>query len=201
MEYQEAFLNETNDSPHFGDENSIRGAQPVVPLAEIRSNRLRNRLLLTLALLFAVTLGAGVALLLVELKQQPAGGQSVSKAETKQSAKGEDPTVAALAEEEEMIDPPASEEESSEVQQPHKTPRRQRVSPVPNSEGNAQSVEVPAAPARNPVQNDDPPRKPILVDQWEERRSRRVAPNERRRENVRRPELFRIREIFEGPRP
>ena len=205
---QEEVLREDSDSPHFGDEQTLRDAQPVVPLAEIRSNHVRNRLLMSLALVIALGLGAGGALLLVQFKRTVGDESSTSKPGRNNPTTGEDPSVAAVGEEatgeeEEMIDAARNEDSTPEGQSIKKA-RRKRISHVASSDINAPSttaVVVNSSATPVAVKTEDVPKRPILVDQWEEKRSRRVNPNEPARANVRRRDLFRIRDIFEGARP
>ena len=230
MEHKEALVNETSDSPHFGDENTLRGAKPVVPLAEIRGNKIRHTLLLTFALLIALGLGAGVAVVLDHLRQ-PKSVQASSTPEPANASNVEDPTLAAVGEEEEMMDLPSNESVADEPIADDQDSRtktwRKRVERIRHSDrvvgisssGNARIRNSDVEGIRNSDDDtqalssqksvnanaSDSPRQPILVDQWEEKRSRRVAPNQRVTPNQRananaRPDLFRIRDIFEGAR-
>jgi len=216
--------NETSDSPHFGDENTLRDAQPVVPLSEIRGNKIRNTLLLTFALLIALGLGAGAAMFLHHLRQPKS--VKASTAETANASNVEDPTLAAIGEEEEMMDlrsdapvagdPVADDQDDPGADSSTKTPRK-RVARIRNSDrvtgmrdSNVARVrnsnnDTQTASSQKPVNDNDPPRQPILVDQWEEKRSRRASPNQSVTPNQRasanaRADLFRIRDIFEGVR-
>ncbi len=208
MEQEEVFREDSSDSPHFGDEQTLRDAQPVVPLADIRSNQVWNRVLMSLALVIALGLGAGGALLLVHLQQPVSGQAPTARPERNNSTTGEDPSVAAAGEEatgeeEEMMEVGSSEDSTSEAEPSANKPRRKRIVHVANSDTNARIDTDPNARVSSPAmaKTDDASQKPVLVDQWEEKRSRRVTANEPARANVRRRDLFRIRDIFEGARP
>jgi len=216
---EDVLLDNSGDLPHFGDEESLRCARPVVPLGEVRSSKLPNLLLLGAALLGALGLGAGVALLMVRVNR-PRPVQTQMKPKSVDAAKSEDPTVAAVGDEEEMMDLPTTEEDSnSEAQTSNNEARTSnkksqtasqkaqtsikptppsQVSQTQNRASQNQNVASTSRGTLSTSQSDnEAPQKPILVDQWEEKRSRRVS-QERTSEVVRHRDLFRIRDIFEG---
>jgi len=231
---EDALLEDTSDLPHFGDEESLRGARPVVPLAEIRGSKTRSALLLAAALVCALCFGAGVALITVSInRSRRVHVQTPTTPKPINDAKSEDPSVAAAADEEEMMDLSPTEDSNSEAQTSNSKaqPSSKKQQPSSNntqlSSNNTQPSINNTPPASIQAQPDkkthrrqvsqtetvaesrstpstsenenEAPKRPILVDQWEEKRSRRVS-QERTSENVRHRDLFRIRDIFEGVR-
>ena len=191
---EEDGVNETGSLPHFGDEESLRDARPVVPLAEVPDPQSSNKLLMAVALLCALSLGAGVALFIVQVSQ-PMPHKAAARPQPVNNVKTEDSSVAAATDEEEMLDLGENDESDSEAQTSKKKTNQKR--PIPQIQSTNRDTPISSSPV---VSENPPPEKPILVDQWEEKRSRRVR-EQRTSENVRHRDLFRIRDIFEGTRP
>jgi len=183
--------------PHFNDERTIRSAQPVVPLNTVVKERRQGRLLLGAAFVIACLLGSTVALALIRLRQPSV---VADKSEATIEPKEEDPQEQAaqtnVTETSEVV-LPANEPDSAEVTsevvdhesaKPKKKPRKQSAAP------SQVRIMVNTSPPGNGQAR--------MVSQWEEKRQRRV--NRERdpdnRQNHHSSDLFRIREIFEGPR-
>ncbi|PWT93952.1 MAG: hypothetical protein C5B55_03575 [Blastocatellia bacterium] len=177
------------ETPHFDDEQTLLSAQPVVPLNKIRRNLpSRRQWFLGGALLVAVGLGAGAALLLVHLRR-PAMVQSTAVVPSSQSESGDNDASVASAHDNsgnktDESDETANINEDQKATHKHSARVRPKISP---------SVQV--------QNTDDDNNAPVLVDQWQERRSRRVTRMDKRNGNHHQRDLFRIRDIFEGERP
>lgn len=188
------------DEPHFDDELTVVTAQPVVPLEEIAQEQTRRkRWMLAGAFALSLLLGAGTALLAIRIKRQtpqPANAQvnaeEVVTEEPSSIQGGETPALARSLETESIEEPEVETvtPKKSETEATKKPAETQRNAAKPQ-------------PVKKPVVEREEEQEPArLVDQWEERRSRRVWRRERRdrRERGQRQELFRIGEIFEGSR-
>lgn len=188
--------------PHFDDELTVVTAQPVVPLATIAKAQTRKRrFLLAGAFALSLLLGAGTALLAIRLKRNTVAPATFDTAEQVQADQpqsspaeiqgGETPAVATQLEDSEDSD---DLEEDSDAAHPvvtkasHNRPAKQ-----------AQRVASKPQPVKKvqPVVEEEP--RARLVDEWQERRARRVMRRERH-ERRQRQDLFRVGEIFEGPR-
>lgn len=202
MERNETF-DPVTEQPHFDDERTIQAAQPVVPLKTIRNrNSLRGPLVLTAALVVAVLLGATAALVIANLRTQQAS--AVEQPTQEESQPTESATNAEQA-------PPADSDKKAPVHASESvalsTENAKATVPVKRAETKRkQTEEVAPAPRPTPsvqpdVSSRDADDRAWMSGQWEERRMRRVDREERRRDRHRRDDLFRIREIFEGPRP
>lgn len=180
--------------PHFNDERTIQTARPVVPLTVFSRLLTRRRLALAGAFVLAALLGAGSALAIIQLRKPV-------------------PTSALQASDQEVSDeqpvaevPPAedntqfSQEQSPavrdlEIETGSVTTRRStraRRAVMPNASQSPPKVTV-------SIKTNESQPQARLVDEWQERRQRRVRPD--RPNNHHQRDLFRIREIFEGPRP
>jgi hypothetical protein len=183
--------------PHFDDERTIQSAQPVVPLQTVANEQSRRRWLLVGAFVIASLLGSAVALALVRLRQPALAGVGTESEVVEQRT--EEPVAQApgTGNLEPESSPDAKLEEKTAMEpaadlapRPAK-PKRQ----APATDGRStapRQVTIRITP-KPPAENGEA----RLVDQWQERRQRRVS---RKPQNHHRSELFRIREIFEGPR-
>ena len=194
MEDQALENNWRNDlataEPHFDDERTIRSAQPVVPLNDVAKEQSRRRWLLVGAFVIASMLGSAVALALVRLRQ-PATAAVATESEAVEAA-AEEPVAQVPGE-------TPSEAQSLEEGQPEvdvapsRTQKPKRHTPA-TSRGSAAPQQVTITVQTNPPAGSGEAR---LVGEWQERRQRRV--NRKPLQNHH-SDLFRIREIFEGPR-
>ena len=179
--------------PHFNDERTILSAQPVIPLNTVVKERRQGRLLLGAAFVIACLLGSTAALALIRLRQPSV---VADKSETTVEPKSEDTQEQAAqtnVTETSDVSLPEGEEVSSEVVESEPTKAKKK----------AHKQAAAASPVRivvntSPSSNGEA----RMVSQWEEKRQRRVKrdrdPDDR--QNHHSSDLFRIREIFEGPR-
>jgi hypothetical protein len=207
-------------APHFDDERTLRAARRVVPLEQVAivskasKTSYRRQLVVGAAFAVAILLGAGVALLSVyvrhinsetstgaaveidepqplETATQPSStvgeGQEVSASSHVVAGKTDEQTNASLA---------AKGRRAED--RPSRT-MSQSVKTVPRGEpDDSNERDDSFDPGDDGTRND---RKPVLVEQWEERRSRREMRRERRgRDAYPNRDLFRIDEIFQGSR-
>lgn len=197
MERDQALENNWHDDlataePHFDDERTIRSAQPVVPLNTVAKEKSHRRWMLVGAFVIASMLGSGVALSLVRLRQPV-----TSAVATKPEAVGEATEApVAQAPEKEISEAESSETQSIEAEDPTvAAPKAQKpkrhISAA--SRRSAAPPQVTVTIKTNPSTDRDEAQ---LIGEWQERRQRRVN---RKPQNHHR-NLFRIREIFEGPR-
>lgn len=183
--------------PHFDDERTLLSAQPVVPLEAVSKTQIRRRLMFVGAFVIAAVLGAGAALALVRVKQA-AVARSTPEAKAAEDSVQEPVVETATATETKKVesspDPqePENADGSSEAVAVSPQTRRAKPRVVTNRRFPAQMT-ISIRPVDQP--SDDGQAR--LLDQWQERRQRRVN---RKPDNHHRSELFRIREIFEGPR-
>ena len=184
------------EEPHFDDERTLISAQPVVRLADVSKVQNRRRLMFVGAFVVAALLGAGAALALVRVRQPVVAG---SVADSNAQAPLQEPVAQGATtdtgDSESSSDAQQSDNadtttETASVDREQKHPKSRIVTRrrTATSQG-----ELSMRPVDQPS-DDDQPR---LVDQWQERRQRRVN---RKPDNHHRTDLFRIREIFEGPR-
>jgi hypothetical protein len=203
--------------PHFDEERTLLSARPVVPLGELSAKAgSRGWLLLTGGIAFAILLGAGAAVLIVQLEQrrvEPAISVSSKPANTQQIENVSAPV--------DTSDVPSPNDTANTLSsQPPVTPLKKHVV---EKVAIAQKTNVPSKrPADVPTDSEIVHQLPAsnITDpgtegdaqsmsnakgrheqRWEERRLRREASRDRR-DNNRDPsaDLFRIREIFEGTR-
>lgn len=195
------FLTEPSDtSPHFDDEQTVLSARPVVPLSEVKSNQRRRRILILVgAFAAAMILGAFVALVTVSLRTSP------TEVTEEQNTAVPEPVAEATPD---ISQPPTKTEEpqTEAVVAPLKIPVTLAVKPKSNAESNAaiRPVKKPEASTdskRNDVEDEITAPKPILVDEFQERRPRRVTRRQRLQNRAHRRNLLKIDEIFEGRRP
>lgn len=168
------------EQPHFDDERTVLSARPVVPLEAIEAKvKHRRRWVLSGAFAIAMFLGAASAVISAyfKMRQQP------------------EPEIQQLS--------------VSSVPEP--TPELQTVAIVPEPPKprpvSTDRKDRPAAQPRITIQpraSEDEAlrqiRNSVLIDQWEERRARRVERRERRRAQHNDRDLSNINEIFEGRR-
>jgi len=211
-------------APHFCDARVLRHARRVVPLAETNRNKNKSRLFLTGAFAAAMLLGAAVALLAARLERQrfqAAAALEISKVETTNSS-----SLAAAPKtekSEEMSQPAASPEAAVPLAATQAIINDNQPTPdAPESASKAASkpatrpVHLPVAEPQhqdeslandsvdpiNDLPNDDKAAQPpAIVDEWQERRLRRIEKLDRRaRRSQQGRDLMRIDEIFEGSR-
>jgi hypothetical protein len=190
--------------PHFEEDWTLREARPVIPLETIEAAKHRGfAFRLVGAFAVAVLLGAITALVSIRMKQTPAITQegAVAIADDKPSLVPEetlDPESTAVTD---LDDQPLAEEETRSSQsvtlaQPKAVARP--IKPIHEVKTKSEPEPLPKPEVNN---NATQPR-PVLVDQWEERRMRRVLKRERRERRAQRNrDLMRIDELFEGHRP
>ena len=183
----------TSSEPHFNDERTIRSAQPVVPLQTVAQERRRQALMLVGAFVIACLLGATAAMALIRLRQTrtapetakaPADVNSAQPGDEAATANDSDTPAESSSEAQSIAQADTSATEESK-QETKKKPKKHALAPV--------SITVVTSPSANSGQ-------PRMVDQWEEKRQRRVSRPREPLQNNHPSDLFRIREIFEGPR-
>jgi hypothetical protein len=184
------------EEPHFDDELTVVTAQPVVPLEVFAHEQtLKKRWLLAGAFALSLLLGAGSALLAIRIKRQAAltppvqtTAEEVVTTEPPSIQGGETTALASNIESEplESLAPEVEETKAPERAKKVATPQRNASKNQP-----AKKTEVRHDERKEPAR---------LVDQWEERRTRRVWRRERR-DRLQHQDLFRVGEIFEGSRP
>jgi hypothetical protein len=188
-------------SPHFDDRRVVQRAQPVVPLAEIRTKvRLRRLWFFSGAFAIAMMLGAASALLAVRVKRLAANSEIPQIAEPLPDTTA---TVAAQLppiEETPVVDSGEQIADSTMIEEaPVHRPAPKRQEPLAQRPRIVNSHRE-----RNPVQPSEEEqleqiREAVLYEQWQERRARRAARRERRNRIYDR-DLSNLNEIFEGSR-
>jgi hypothetical protein len=206
-------------TPHFSDARVIQAARPVVPLAEAANrNHRKSRFVLTGAFAAAMLLGAAVALIAARLERQrfQSAAIEVSKVQTnnpsvtaddQQPAPTEKLEEVAHAEEPKTGEPEISNDHPSldAVESTVKASRPITKSPnvggtQPRHQDEALS-NASADPIADPTDDHTENPQPVMVDQWQERRLRRIEKLDRRaRRAAQGQDLMRIDEIFEGVR-
>jgi outer membrane biosynthesis protein TonB len=199
----------TGAEPHFDEEWTLISARQVVPLEKLKDTpKRRGKLKLIGAFVGAIVLGAAVALLSIRLESKPMmNGVDAELAteetqpvveQPQQSDKPLDETSAVSLnpdETEPVVNPKPRE---TVTEKPKNSPERRKVNDVRPAPEVAQSDPIGAS-----SESQDTEARAQLVDEWQERRARRVRPRERSdRMGRHRRGLTRIDEIFEGrPRP
>ena len=170
------------EQPHFDDEVTTLTARPVIPLEEIDAKvKHRRRWFLGGAFAVAMLLGAASALVSAYLKLRNVPDpeiQSLSVSESEpvlHSVIPELPTI-------EIVPEPERPQTRSKPRDKTERTERVRIRPQLSEEEDLRRI-----------------RDAVLIDQWEERRARRVERRERRRAQHRVRDLSDIDEIFEGP--
>ena len=196
-----------NSEPHFDDERTLLSARPVVPLEKLNAKvRHRRQWFLGGAFAIAMMLGAASALLASYLKMRNV--QPVAVEVTQESSPADEPaeTVAAVADNPPAETPVAEVEETSDTEglipienAPKKhTAVKRRIEVSPRHDDDV----IESSDDRKMSEEDQLHRirEAVLVDEWQERRARRVWRRERRRaeryNNHR--DLSNLDEIFEG---
>ena len=165
------------EQPHFDDERTVLSARPVVPLEVVEAKvKHRRRWFLGGAFAIAMFLGAASALISAyfKLRNQPeAEIQSVS--------------VSSLPE-------PTPELETIAVVPERAKPRPRNLDKTVrrNDQPRVNQPRLSEDEALRQIRNS------VLIDQWEERRARRVERREPRRAQHHDRDLSNIDEIFEG---
>lgn len=192
-------------APNFDDERTVQTARRVVPLEQIEAKtRHRRQWFLGGAFAMAMMLGAATALLASYFKTRnaPAVATEVSQQEL---------TAAPLAVAESVPTPDAASvnetddaalaavaEEETEIEAPKKETPAKPKTVVKHSQYIPEPREAQKASEEDELEQI---RKSVLIDEWQERRARRVWRRERRlRERYNHRDLSNLDEIFEGRR-
>jgi hypothetical protein len=199
--------------PHFDEEWTLLSARQVVPLEKLKdASTRRGKLKLIGAFVGAIVLGAAVALLAIRLQNKPV----MSGSEAKLGPEKTQPVVEPPQQSDKPID-----ETNAVAMNPTETaplinpkPRETVTEKAKNLLQRSKANEAkpanevtqsthPEASSESQDTSQDTRQKAQLVDEWQERRARRVLRLERRdRMGRHRRGLTRIDEIFEGrPRP
>jgi|SRR5215213_3213555 len=183
MREEETFYNPV--TPHFDDEQTLLAARPVVPLKQINTKlKYKRRWFLGGAFAVAMLLGAASAVLSAYLKLRQAPEPEItSSAVVEESVPVEVPTPA--VEEQHPVITPVSITPKHTAPRPRNTDHKDRVVRTPQLSEEEDLERI---------------RQAVLVEQWQERRMRRVARRERRRAQHNDRDLSNIDEIFEGRR-
>lgn len=163
--------------PHFDDELTTLIARPVVPLEEIDAKmKNKRRWFLGGAFAIAMLLGATSALVSAYLKFRNAP----------------DPEIQSVS-----VGEPVTE---SVIPTVEFVPERPKPRPKDRDKAEATDpMEMQPQPQLSEKEDLRRIRDAVLVEQWEERRARRVVRRERRRAQHRDRDLSNLDEIFEGP--
>jgi hypothetical protein len=163
------------EQPHFDDEVTTQTARPVVPLEKIDANiKHKRRWFLGGAFAVAMLLGVASALVSAYFKYRNVPDPQIQSL----SVVPEDPPIPTV----EVI-----------AERPKPKPR--------NTDRTEKRVTDPVVQPR--LSEEDELRRirdAVLIDQWQERRERRVQRRERRRAQHHDRNLSNLDEIFEGPR-
>jgi hypothetical protein len=180
--------------PHFNDERTIQTARPVVPLNPFLRILTKRRLAFAGAFVLAALLGAGSALAIIHLRRpaEPASSEAAQTEEIETIAVDGNPSEA--VNQTPVVEPLAAESGQSNSTESLVPPQR-RVRPRRATE---ETLE-PMPKVTISIKTNESQPQARLVDEWQERRQRRVSRPERPNNHHKR-DLFRIREIFEGPR-
>lgn len=190
------------EQPHFDDELTVLTARPVVPLEQIEKKaKHRRRWFLSGAFAIAMLLGAASALVSAYFKVRnvpdPELQTTVESSEAEQEpAVAEQPVTASML--------PVSEEPvGEEVEEVEEVEEQPTPTPVPKRPSQVRTRHT-SEPVFEPRLDEEDElrriRDAVLIDQWQERRARRIERRERRRAQHRDRDLSNIDEIFEGPR-
>ena len=195
--------------PHFDEEWTLLSARQVVPLETLKdTTKRRGKLKLIGAFVGAIVLGAAVALLSIRLESKPLMNGVDAELATdetqpvveppQQSDKPLDETSAVAVNPTETAPVVSPKPRETVTEKPKNLPERRKADDVGPAPEVTQSV-----PSEASSESQDTNARAQLVDEWQERRARRVRPRERSdRMGRHRRGLTRIDEIFEGrPRP
>lgn len=190
--------------PHFDDERTVLTARPVVPLVQINARvRHRRQWFLGGAFAIAMMLGAASALLASYFKLRNVPSPAAQVAEEVTGEVDTAPAPVAVAEGAPAATPEpeakdvANVEEESAPESVAKKEVKHRTVVVRANRQPAESRDTGLS------ENEDLRRirQAVLIDEWEERRARRVERRERRRaEQYNHRDLSNLDEIFEGRR-
>ena len=182
------------EEPNFDDERTVQSARPVVPLAKINAKlRHRRQWFLGGAFVVAMLLGAASAVISAYLKQREVPSSEVAQLDVPSDAPAvlEEPlpTVApeTIEAEEQTVTPVVPKRTINTATRPRLV-NRETDPPLstPNLSEDEQLERI---------------RQSVLVDEWQERRMRRVMRRERRRaDRYNHRDLSNLDEIFEGRR-
>jgi hypothetical protein len=189
--------------PNFEDKRTVQTARPVVPLEQIEAKvRHRRQWFLGGAFAIAMMLGAASALLAsyLKLRNTPTAVNAVSQQEVMSAplvvAESVPADAAPAAEMDELL--PSETEIETETEAPKKQPATKRPAVVKQSDYGpdlSDSRKISEEEELEQIRNS------VLVDEWQERRARRVWRRERRmRERYHHRDLSNLDEIFEGRR-
>jgi hypothetical protein len=175
------------EQPHFDDEITVLTARQVVPLSRIDTRvRTKRRWFLSGAFAVAMLLGAASALISAYFRLRNVPDPEIQSASVL--------PVSSVFEETVESTPPVVQP----VVQPVSHVVRERPKPK------VRNTDVPDDPRLGEGEALKRIRDAVLVDQWQERRARRVERREERREKRRAQhhdrDLSNINEIFEGTR-
>ena len=196
------------DSPSFDDERTLLSAQPVVPLEKIDA-KVRHRKQWFLGGAFAVAMVLGAASALVASYFRMRNVQPVAAELTQESAPVDEPAATVAVAENPPVDtPPAAVDETEATDTEEVTPAETEPKQTPVKRRTVPSVrrddDVLAPSDSRQLSEEDALhqiRDTVLVDEWQERRARRVWRRERRRaERYNHRDLSNLDEIFEGRR-
>jgi hypothetical protein len=185
--------------PHFDDERTLLSARPVESLEKIDARvRHRRRWFLSGAFAIAMMLGAASALLASYFKLRNVPSAPAEVSEEVDAA----PAPLAVAEAAAAETPNVESVDSVAEPTPAVTPKKE--SALKHRTIVARSNPQRAEPSDTQLNEDKELqriRQAVLVDEWQERRARRVERRERRREQrYNHRDLSNLDEIFEGRR-
>lgn len=170
------------EQPHFDDELTVLTAQPVVPLAQIKH---RRRWFLGGAFAIAMLLGAASAVVSAYFRLRNLPEPQIQ-------------TSSVLPVSEPLTEPVVEEEVLPAVEV---IPERPKPRPRSGDKINRTASQPPVSQPRLSEEDElHRIRNAVLVDEWQERRMRRVERRERRRAQHHDRDLSNINEIFEGTR-
>lgn len=184
-------IDSASQEPHFNDERTLRSAQPVVPLDTVTKERWRRRLMLGGAFVIACLLGATAAVALIRLREPSivADTTETTAAQPEEQAvqtKEESPTIEDSADTSQFATSDVADVQPSQGKK-KKSRKHAAVPPQVRITIRTGSASSNGGQAQ-------------LIDTWEEKRQRRVSRERDPQQNHHSSDLFRIREIFEGPR-
>lgn len=187
-------------APTFDDERTVASARPVVPLAKIKHRRIW---LLGGAFALAMICGAAVALVDAYLRLDniptapPVAASEISEAELTSAPFVAADTVPSETSADETTVDQITEDSPVVIEAATESTPRRRTRARRNSVSN-EPRSVPQASEDDELRRI---RGAVLVEEWQERRARRVLRRERRRaERNNHRDLSNLDEIFEGPR-
>ena len=181
-------------APDFDDELTVLTARPVVPLEKINAKvRHRRQWFLGGAFALAMLLGAGTALVASYLRLRTASNISNQIATPEISAPL---AVSEAVASETQAAEPTEDPSAVSAEQPKPEPAMKHRTVVRRPVESTQQRNLPKVSEDEQLQQI---RRAVMVDQWEERRARRVTRRERRnRADHHLRDLSNLDEIFEG---